>query len=73
MIRYSFGAYFEEFSLSFPDVNKNKGVAERAPLNRRLVFMGIISTPFECNSGLKLLKNLKLRDIYCDSATLPFS
>ena len=27
-----FGAYFEQFSLSSPDVNKNKGVAEMAPL-----------------------------------------
>ena len=27
-----FGAYFEQFSLSSPDVNKNKGVAETAPL-----------------------------------------
>ena len=26
------GAYLEEFSLSFPDVNRNKGVAETAPL-----------------------------------------
>ena len=33
MIRYVFGASFEQFSLSFPDVNKNKGVAEMAPLN----------------------------------------
>ena len=32
MIRYIFGAYFKQFSLSFPDVNKNKGVAETAPL-----------------------------------------
>ena len=28
MIRYIFGAYFEQFSLSSPDVNKNKGVAK---------------------------------------------
>ena len=27
-----FGACFEQFSLSFPDVNKNKGVVEMAPL-----------------------------------------
>ena len=27
-----FGAYFEQFSLLSPDVNKNKGVPETAPL-----------------------------------------
>ena len=27
-----FGAYFKQFSLSSPDVNKKKGVAETAPL-----------------------------------------
>ena len=32
MIRYSFVGYFKQFSLSSPDVNKNKGVAETAPL-----------------------------------------
>ena len=32
MIGYIFGASFKQFSLSFPDVNKNKGVAETAPL-----------------------------------------
>ena len=31
VIRYIFGAYFMQFSLSFTDVNKNKGVAETAP------------------------------------------
>ena len=32
MIGYIFGASFKQFSLSFPDVNKNKGVTETAPL-----------------------------------------
>ena len=32
MIRYFLCASFKQFSLSFPDVNKNKGVAETAPL-----------------------------------------
>ena len=33
MIRYIFGASFKTFSLSFPDVNRNTGVAETAPLS----------------------------------------
>ena len=52
MIRYIFNAYFEQFSLSSPDVNKNKGVAETAPLSDRLkpgyeelnITLGIVST-----------------------------
>ena len=32
MTGYIFCAYFKQFSLSSPDVNKNKGVAETAPL-----------------------------------------
>ena len=32
MIRYIFGTSFKQFSLSFPDENRNKGVAETAPL-----------------------------------------
>ena len=32
MIGYSFGASFKRFSLSFPDVSKNKGMADTAPL-----------------------------------------
>ena len=34
VIRYIFGASFKQFSLLFPDVNKNKGVAETAPLRK---------------------------------------
>ena len=33
MIWYIFGASFKQFSLSFPDVNKNKKVVETDPLN----------------------------------------
>ena len=33
MIGYIFGAYFKQFSLLFPDVNKDKGVADTAPLD----------------------------------------
>ena len=29
-----FGAYFEQFSLSSPDVNKNKGMDGTAPLTQ---------------------------------------
>ena len=32
MTGYIFGAYFKQFSLSFPDVDKNKRVAETSPL-----------------------------------------
>ena len=32
MVRYIFGAYFKEVSLSFPDVNKNNVVAETSTL-----------------------------------------
>ena len=38
MIGYIFGAYFKQFSLSFPDVNKDKGVAEMAPLTTKLSY-----------------------------------
>ena len=38
MIRYFFGAYFKQFSLSPPDANKNKGVAETAFL-RGFIFV----------------------------------
>ena len=31
-----FGAYFKQFSSSFPDVNKNKGVAEISPFKSPL-------------------------------------
>ena len=34
------GASFEQFSLFSPDVNKNKGMAETAPLNNYFVFRG---------------------------------
>ena len=40
MIRYVFGAYFKQFSLSSPDVNKNKGVAEMAPFKDLGFFLG---------------------------------
>ena len=44
MIRYIFGAYLEQFSLSCPDVNTNKGVAETTPFNM-----------FKCVSALTFL------------------
>ena len=39
MIRYIFGASFEQFSLSFPDVNKNKGVAVTARAKRNILLI----------------------------------
>ena len=39
MIGYIFGAYFKQFSLSFPDENKNKGVTETAPLSNMNIHM----------------------------------
>ena len=48
MIRYIFGAYFKQFSLSFPDVNKKQGVAETAPLKAGLsvhLALGLVSVP----------------------------
>ena len=48
MIKYIFGASFKQFSLSFPDVNKNKGVAETAPLLYNSVSEKHEIPPLEC-------------------------
>ena len=57
MIRYIFGASFKQFSLTFPDVNKNKGVAETAPLSFLDVLMqdanAVIFNPSPSRAGKK--------------------
>ena len=56
MIRYIFGAYFKQFSLSFPDVNKNKGVAETTPvIGKKLGEFFISRNKFSKHCNMKLI------------------
>ena len=69
MIRYIFGVSFKQFSLSFPDVNKHKGVAETAPQEMTdICTTQVYSRGPPFHSKVAYFRIFKMASIYCGLA-----